>query len=60
MASEKVPRPVTPADAGVHKLLKIQDPGFRREDVKRGIRTSKDVARKSGDFLDRMFPRLPG
>jgi hypothetical protein len=32
---EKIPSPVTPAQAGVYKLLKLIDPGFRRDDERR-------------------------
>jgi hypothetical protein len=35
MDSPKVSRLVTPAKAGVYKLLILLDPGFRRDDVER-------------------------
>jgi len=39
MASEKVVTPVKTGDQGIHKLLKILDSGFRRNDEKRHFRT---------------------
>jgi hypothetical protein len=38
----KVPRTVTPAKAGVYKLLKLMDPGFRRDDAKRRFWTFRE------------------
>ena len=51
MNSQKVPQPVTPAEAGVHNYLSLLDFGFRRNDGKEHFSTFCETIKNKANYL---------